>query len=58
MFWFKFDDVIKHTLKNTTQFASNLLRLFMRMHFKSKDPALNEKRLRETFATKTFFSSE
>src|SRR5688500_15736385 len=30
----------------------------MRMHFKSRDPALNVKRLRETFATDTFFSSE
>jgi len=52
------NDVNDNTLKNTTQFASNLLRLPMRMHFKSRDPALNVKRLRETFATDTFFSSE
>jgi len=30
----------------------------MRMHFKSRFPALNVNRLRETFATDTFFSSQ
>lgn len=30
----------------------------MRMHFKSRFPALNVRRLRETFATDTFFSSD
>ena len=30
----------------------------MRMHFKSQFPALNVKRLREVFATDTFFSGE
>ncbi|HEY9708217.1 MAG TPA: hypothetical protein V6D48_08435 [Oculatellaceae cyanobacterium] len=51
-------DVIKKTLENTTQYAENVVRLPMRMHFKSRYPALNVKRLRETFATDTFFSSE
>ena len=50
------NDVMENTLKNTTQFASNLLRLPMRMHVKSRVPALQVKRLRETFATDTFFS--
>ena len=48
-------DVIKKTLENTTQYAENMVRLPMRMHFKFRYPALNVKRLRETFATNTFF---
>ena len=51
-------DVIKKTLEATTQMAQNHVRLPMRMHFKSRFPALNVRRLRETFATDTFFSSE
>ena len=54
----KSDDVIKNTLKATTQLAQNYERLPMRMHFKSRFPALNVRRLREIFATDTFFSSE
>ena len=38
--------------------AENHVRLPMRMHFKSRSPALNVRRLREVFATDTFFSSE
>jgi len=38
--------------------AENHVRLPMRMHFKSRNPALNAKRLNEVFATDTFFSSE
>ena len=49
-------DVIKKTLKNTTQYVENMVRLPMRMHFKSRYPVLNVKRLRETFATNTFLS--
>ena len=51
-------DVIKKTLKATTQLAENHVRLPMRVHFKSRSPALNVRRLREVFATDTFFSSE
>ena len=51
-------DVIKRTLQATTQHAQNVVRLPMRMHYKSRFPALNVKRLREVFATDTFFSSE
>ena len=51
-------EVIKKTLENTTQYAENVVRLPMRMHFKSRFPALNVKRLKETYATDTFFSSE
>ena len=50
--------VIENTLKATTQLAENHVRLPMRMHFKSRSPALNVNRLREVFATDTFFSSE
>lgn len=52
------DDVINNTWKNTTQFASNISRLPMRMHFKSREPAMHAKQLREIFATDTFFLSE
>ena len=38
--------------------ADNHARLPMRMHFKSRFPALNVRRLQETFAKDTFFSSE
>src|SRR5687768_12078810 len=38
--------------------AENHVRLPMRMHFKSRNPALNATRLNEVFATDTFFSSE
>ena len=51
-------DVIKKTLKATTQMADNHVRLPMRMHFKLRYPALHVKRLQEVFATDTFFSSE
>ena len=34
-------DVIKRTLENTTQLAENTVRLPMRMHYKSRFPALN-----------------
>ena len=51
-------DVVKRTLEATTQLAQNHVRLPMRMHFKSRFPALNVRRLRETFATDTFFSSD
>jgi hypothetical protein len=51
-------DVVEKTLQATTQMAQNHVRLPLRMHFKSRSPALNVHRLRETFATDTFFSSE
>lgn len=49
------DDVIIHTLKNTTQFASNLLRLPMKKLFKLRDHALYVKNLREAFVTDLSF---
>ena len=51
-------DVVKHTIAATTQYAKNVLRLPMRQHFKSRFPSLNVRRLREPYATDTFFSSE
>ena len=50
-------DVCEHTLKATTQYAKNQLRLPLRDHFKARFPALNVRRLNETFATDTFFAS-
>ncbi len=51
-------EVIEKTLQSTTQYAKNNLRLPMRQHFKARNRGLYVKRLRETFATDTFFSSE
>ena len=51
-------NVIKKTLGATTQLAQNHVRLPMRRHFKSKFPAHNVRRLRDTLATNTFFSSD
>jgi hypothetical protein len=51
-------DVVKHTVAATTQLAKNVLRLPLRQHFKSRFPSLNVRRLREPYATDTFFSSE
>src|SRR5687767_3814857 len=50
-------DVIEKTMKATTQLADNQVQLPMRMHFKSRFPALNVRRLNEVYATDTFFSS-
>jgi transposase InsO family protein len=50
--------VIKKTLESTTQYAKNTVRLPLRQHYKSRWPALNVRRLRETVATDTFFSSD
>ena len=49
--------VIKETLKRTTQLAKNHLRLPLRKHFKSRFPQLNRNRLHETYSTDTIFSS-
>lgn len=51
-------DVCMKTMKNTTQYARNHLRLPMREHYKPRFPALNVKRLNETVCMDTFFASE
>ena len=48
-------DIIEKTLKATTQYAKNHLRLPMRQHFKMRFPTLLCRHLRETFVTYTFF---
>ncbi len=55
---FKPMEICEKTMKATTQLAKNHLRLPLREHYKSRFPGLNVKRLNETFATDTFFSSE
>ena len=51
-------EVIKKTFENTTQFVSAEFEPPMRRHFKSRFPSLNRPRLRETFATDTWFGSQ
>ena len=51
-------DVIKKILGGTTQLAQNHVKLTMSQHFKSRFLALNVRRLREIFATDTFFSPD
>jgi len=50
-------EVPERTLKVTTRLAKNYFRLPLRRHFKTRFPALNRNRLREVYATDTFFSS-
>ena len=56
-FGFVSEKVIENTLAATTQLATNVLRLPLRRHFKSRYPQLNRPRLREEYCTDTFFSS-
>ena len=49
--------VIENTIQATTQLAHNYLRLPMRRHFKSYFLQLNVNRLREKYATDTWFST-
>ena len=53
---FSSNDVIEHTLKNTTRFARLDTRIPMRKHFKSRYPALNVRRRNEPVSTDTIFS--
>ena len=48
---------VKETFKHTTQLATNVLRLPLRRHFKSRNPQLNRPRIREETSTDTIFSS-
>jgi hypothetical protein len=49
-------DVIEKTFKHTTQLAKRIeTREVFRKHLKSRFPELNRRRLRETYATDTFF---
>jgi len=50
-------EVVEKTLKATTQYVKNHMRMPMRQHFKARNRALFVKRIRETVATDTFFSS-
>ena len=50
-------EAVKKTLQATTQYATNVMRLPMRRHFKSRFPALRVRRLDEDVATDTFFSN-
>ncbi|MEM1008261.1 MAG: hypothetical protein AAGJ35_04595, partial [Myxococcota bacterium] len=49
-------ETVRKTIEATTQLAKNYLRLPMRRHFKSREPALNWARLAKTYATDTFFA--
>lgn len=50
-------DIIKKTLDATTQWAMTTYEGPMKRHFKSRFPSLNKPRLREMYATDTWFSS-
>jgi hypothetical protein len=50
-------EVIHQTLKNTTQFARDVIRFPMRRHFASRWLWYGTKRLRETVSTDTYFAS-
>ena len=50
-------DVVKRTFDATTRHARHDVRIPMRKHYKSRNPALNVRRLKETYATDTFFAT-
>ena len=50
-------EVVRKTLQATTQLATNVVRLPLRRHYKSRFPALRVRRLDEDVATDTFFSN-
>jgi hypothetical protein len=51
-------DTVRRTFEATTQLAKELpMRFPLRRHIKSRNPALNRRRLQESFATDTLFSS-
>ena len=56
-FGFVNEQLVKDTIAATTQLATNVLRLPLRRHFKSRHPQLNCPRLREEYSTDTLFSS-
>ena len=50
-------DVIRHTLRTTTQLATNVIHYPLRRHLKSRFMQLRHRRLNEVVATDTYFSS-
>ena len=49
-------DIIKHTLRHTTQLATSVISFPLRRHFMSRFRFLRKRRLKETIATDTYFS--
>ena len=56
-FGFVDEERVKKTLEKTTQLATNVLRLPLCRHFKSRFPQLNRPRIREEVSSDTLFSS-
>jgi len=50
-------EIIRQTLKRTTQLAKTIIRQPLRRHFKSRFQMLRKKRLNEIISTDTYFSS-
>jgi hypothetical protein len=51
-------DIIKHTVRQTTQLAKSTIHYPMRRHIKSRFQMLRHKRLNEVIATDTYFANE
>jgi hypothetical protein len=49
--------VMQKTLQNTTQYGSINMRIPMRQHYKSRNPILNRRRINESYASDTWFST-
>ena len=56
-FAFQSHDIIRETLKRTTQLAKTVIRFPMRKHFQSRFKMLWQQRLNEVVSTDTYFSS-
>jgi hypothetical protein len=57
-FAFRPHDVIRHTLRQTTQLAKFTIHYPMRCHLKSRLQMLRHKRLNEVIATDTYFANK
>jgi hypothetical protein len=57
-FAFRTQDVIQHTLRQTSQLAKFTIHYPIRRHLKSRFQMLRHKRLNEVIATDTYFANE
>ena len=55
-FGYRPTEVVRETIRQTTQLATSIIRFPMRRHFKSRFQMLRKKRLNEVVATDTYFS--
>jgi hypothetical protein len=55
-FYYPGDTVLKKTIENTTRLGTINTRVPMRQHYKSRNPLLQRRRIKESYVTDTWFS--